>query len=742
MSPSAAPALPNDIANNSLLSDWIRIAADGVLEVYAGKVELGQGIHTTLLQIAADELDVLPAAIRLYAGNTATCPDQGLTSGSQSTEVGAMSLRLVCAEVRQCFVQAAAQRLRVLPHAIRIEDGLLFAHGDGVHVQYADLVADVDLASRVTGGVAPKLAAQRRVCGTSTPRPDLLRKLFGAAYIHDIDLPGMVHARMVRPPSYGARLQGIGASARLAVLALPGVQSLLIDGRYVGVCATREEQAIAAAVALSSSITWEEQESLPLAAADQHWLRTLAAERSLLNAAAPVPSHDSVPVPVPVPAPGPAARHIEVDYSRPFLAHASIGPSCGLATWKEGALTVWTHAQGSFTLRRELALLFDLSVEVVTVIHVDGAGCYGHNGADDAAIDAAMLARACGRPVRLLWSREDEFAWAPFGPAMSVRIAAALDAQGRIAAWHHQTWSQTHVQRPGTRPGLSCLAARHREQAAPPPPTQDFGLPAGGGQRNALPLYDLPEPKIEYHLVQSQTLRSSALRALGAYANVFAIESCMDELALLAGQDPLAFRLAHLSDPRAIEVLSAVARDSGWHQDKAPANRQDAMRGRGIGFARYKNSSAYCAVVVEIEVAERIILDKIWSVVDAGEVINPDGAANQVEGGILQAASWTLKECVQWDAMRVTTRSWENYPILGFDEAPNLLQVNFISRLELPPLGVGECAAGPTAAAIANALSDALGLRMRDLPLTPERLLQAVRATSGDDPVATGKCGG
>lgn len=720
--PLRPATLPADVANNPVLSRWIRVAADGTIELNAGKVELGQGIWTTQLQIAADELDVPLDAIRLCVGNTACCPDQGLTAGSLSTEVGGMALRLICAEVRQLFVQEAARRLRVEPQAVRIVDGRLFVTANGDSLGYRDLAPGVDLDCQASGTARPKPHDARRIAGASAKRPDLQRKLFGAGYIQDMELPGMLHGRVVRPPSYSARHVSFDEPARQGIQALPGVHTVLVNGRYVGVCAEREEQAIAAAAAIRRAARWEESESLPQEAPDQGWLRTLATEDSVVDelkdGVSGQAGHEG----------GHVVQRIEVDYSRPFLSHASIGPSCGLAQWEGDRLTVWTHTQGSFPLRRELAQLFGIDVEQITVIHADGAGCYGHNGADDAAVDAAMLAKAAGRPVRLQWMREDEFAWAPYGSAMSIRIAASLDAQGRIAQWRHQTWSYTHVQRPGILPGLYCLAGAHRDPPAPPPPLRDFPLPAGGGQRNAIPLYALPSRKIEYHLIKTPTLRSSALRALGGYANVFAIESCMDELAFLAGQDPLAFRLAHLADSRAIEVLKAVAQASGWHHEKTLACRKDSARGRGIGFARYKNSSAYCAVVIEIEVAERIILDRVWTVVDAGEVINPDGLVNQMEGGILQAASWTLKEAVHWDRTRVTTRSWEDYPILRFDEAPRELNVHIVPRPEFPPLGAGECAAGPTAAAIANALADAIGVRVRDLPLTPERLELAVQA--------------
>jgi nicotinate dehydrogenase subunit B len=714
--PVAAPVLPPDIASNPLLSRWVRVADDGCIEVYAGKVELGQGIGTTQLQIAADELDVKPSAIRLCVGDTALCPDQGLTVGSNSTQVGAMALRRVCAEVRQLFLEAAARRLSVAVSTVRVADGRFCAAAGAPSVGYLDLVADVDLNRPARGDVAPKPPAKRRVAGTSVQRPDLLRKLFGAGFIHDMEWPGMLHGRVVRPPFPVARLRAVSAAALQVVRALPGVHTLHIDGRYIAVAAEREDQAIAASAAMQEVLEWSDGngESLPALATDQSWLRTLPSDHSVVDAAGAGVDESSI------------AQRFEADYSRPFLAHASMGPSCALARWDGGHLTLCSHTQGSFALRRELARFFDIDPQQVTVTHADGAGCFGHNGADDAAIDAAILARAAGRPVRLQWSREDELAWSPFGSAMSVRIAADLDEKGRIVFWQHDGWSYSHLQRPGQVPELTCLAATLRELPAPSAMLRDAPLPAGGGQRNALPIYSLPSRRINYHLVKTPMLRTSALRSLGAYANVFAIESAMDEMAKLCGQDPLAFRLAHLDDARAAAVLQAAAAAADWRDAKAPARREGAVRGRGLALARYKNSGAYFAVVVEIEVGEQIFLDSAWAAVDAGEVVNPDGVVNQIEGGMLQAASWTLKEAVRWDRAGVTSRSWNDYPILSFDETPSVLEVQVIAHPDLPALGVGECAAGPTAAAIANALADALGVRARHLPLTPERLRDAI----------------
>lgn len=711
---AAASTQSEDLRANPRLSQWVRIGTDGVLDVGAGKVELGQGVWTMLLQVAADELGVTPSSIRLTVGDTARSPDQGLTAGSLSTEAGGMALRLACAEVRRRFTEAAARRLGVAEAEVQLAEGRFRVRG-GASFSYAELAADVDLEQPLRGDGVPRCPQERRWVGVSLPRPDLERKLFGAGFVHDMCLPGMLHGRVVHPPSAAARALHLDEAVRASVLAMAGMHTLHLDGRYLALAAEREEQAVAAATRLRLSVRWEFESSPPAAGPDQSWLRGLPCEDSV------VLEDEGADI-----AAG-AGRRFEADYSRPFLAHASIGTCCALARWEGGELTVWTHSQGSFPLRRELARLFDMTLERITVIHADGAGCYGHNGADDAAIDAAILSRAAGRPVRLLWSREDEFAASPAGSAMSVKVRAELDALGRVAQWEHDTWSQTHVQRP-MFPQLSCLASRLREPPAPPPPLRDFPLPAGGGQRNAVPIYRVGTRRIRYHLVKAPVLRSSALRALGAFANVFAIESAMDELAVLASRDPLAFRLDHLDDARAVAVLQRAADAAGWSQSPAPAQREGAARGRGLALARYKNTGAWCAVVAEVEVTDRIVMDRLWAAVDAGEVIHPDGLVNQIEGGMLQAASWALKESLPWGAEGIGARAWEDYPILGFDEVPRSIEVAVMDRPRDPPLGVGECAAGPTAAALANALYDAIGVRARNLPLTPQRLLELLDA--------------
>jgi CO/xanthine dehydrogenase Mo-binding subunit len=418
-------------------------------------------------------------------------------------------------------------------------------------------------------------------------------------------------------------------------------------------------------------------------------------------------------------------RQLEAEYSRPFIAHASLAPSAALAQWDGATLTVWSHAQGMYPLRAALAEVVGLPRSQIRCIHAENAGCYGHNGADDAACDAALIALALeGTPIRLVWSRHDEFRYEPYGSAMSLRLAAGLDAAGRVIEWRYDLWSCSHSTRPGGGATAGhLLAARERSNPLPLPPVTDGEQPTGGADRNSIPLYDFPNQRVVEHLVLEPPLRPSALRGLGAHANIFAIESFMDELALASGADPYEFRLTHLADPRARAVIETV-------RELAARTPKTAAAGRGVAFARYKNSSSYLAVVAEVEVDERtgsIRLRRAFAAVDVGQAINPDGIKNQIEGGIVQAASWTLKERVKFATDRIESVDWATYPILGFTEVPEI-EVVVIDRPELASAGAGEAAQGPTAAAIANAVADAVGARLRDLPLTPDRVLAALSA--------------
>ena len=703
------PKLPGSLANNRMLDAWLRINTDGSATIFTGKVELGQGILTALLQIAAEELDLPIARIAMISGDTAQTPDEGYTSGSLSIENGGTAIRLACAEARALLVDAAAKRLELPADALTVSEGVIAA-SDGRKLGYGELAAGLDLHREVTATAPLKPLPEQKIVSRSVPRRDIPAKVTGgAAYVQDIRLPGMVHGRVVRPPRYGARLDSVDDAAARAI---PGVAAVVRDGSFLGVVTEREEQAVKARDALIRSAKWSGGSELPDPARLHEQLMALPIQSSVVSEKQTSAS--------------PATQTLEATYTRPYMAHASIGPSCAVAEFKNGALTVWTHSQGVFPLKRDLGKALKLDADAVRCVHAEGSGCYGHNGADDVALDAALLARAVpGRPVRVQWMRDDEFAWEPYGSAMLARAKASLDTKGRIVDWVYEVWSNTHSTRPAA-PGAdnNLLASWYLAEPSQPGPPTNIPQPAGGGDRNAVPLYDFPNQRVVNHLITGMPLRVSALRTLGAYANVFAIESFMDELAAAAGQDPVAFRLAHLSDQRARGVIDTVARKSGWKAGE----KGDGTRGRGVAFAKYKNLATYVAVVASVEVDRktgRVRVPKAFAAADAGQNINPDGLANQIEGGMVQSTSWTLHEAVRFDRNSLTSRDWSSYPILTMPDVPDIF-VSLLDRNVEKSVGAGEASQGPMAAAIANAFANATGHRLRDLPFTPERVQAAL----------------
>jgi nicotinate dehydrogenase subunit B len=709
--------LPGSLDANRLLAAWLRVNPNGTVTVFTGKVEFGQGIASALAQVAADELDVGYQRINMVTADTSRTPDEGFTSGSQSIEQSGTAIRFACAEARQILLAAAAARLGIEAGDLTVVDGTITAAG-GKHTTYWEVTTDAMLRREATAKLKPKGAGEHRLIGQSLARRDIPSKFTGgAAYLQDLRLPGMVHARIGRPPVPRAELVSIDFAA---LKAMPGVIEVVRDGSFVAVVCEREEQAINARVALRELAVWSRPELPP----------TLA---DTFDRADPgLQTQDSVVYEKTAPSASGAVRQIEARYTRAFQLHASIGPSCAVAHSVDGKLTVWTHSQGVFALCGDIARALGVAPASVICVHMEGAGCYGHNGADDAAFDAALLARAIpGRPVRVQWMRDDEFMWEPFGSAMSVKMRADLSADGNIVDWRHELWSYPHSRRPGGREGVNLLAAWYLAHPLQPTFPADVPLPNGGSDRNAIPLYDFPNQKILKHYMPEAPVRTSSLRALGAYANVFAIESFMDETAAAAGADPVEFRMRQLRDERARTVIERVAGNSGWRPTAlgdGGRSTGNLLRGRGIGFARYKNHACYCAVIAEVEVdcssgIVRVI--RAWSAVDAGLAVNPDGIVNQIEGGLIQSASWTLKEAVKVDRSGVHTKSWLDYPILRFSEVP-AVEVEVIQRPTEDSLGVGEGAQGPTGAAIANAFAAATGRRLRDIPFTPERVKAAL----------------
>ncbi|SNT11255.1 CO or xanthine dehydrogenase, Mo-binding subunit [Noviherbaspirillum humi] len=678
---------------------WLRLNRDGSVVFYTGKVELGQGILTAFSQIVGDELDVAMTRLRIVSGDTAQGPNEGVTSGSQSVEVGGRALRTACAKARARLLQAASQKLGAPATALKVADGRISAP-DGKTVTYWQLLGE-DLETAAPAEAPAKPVAQYQLVGTSVPRRDIPGKVTGApAYLQDMRLPGMLFARVVRPASPGAKLLSFDEAG---VKALPGVVAVLRDGSYLAVAAKREEQAIKAMRALKASAKWEETDSLPPSGMD-----LVAAMISAMPVQTTVINEKKGETPA-------GAKTLEALYSRPYQAHASIGPSCSVARFSDGKMEVWSHTQGVFNLRTDLSKVLGLPLQNVIVRHRESAGCYGHNAADDAALDAALLARALpGTPIKLQLMREDEFGWEPFGSAMAMRLRGAVDGSGRIVDWQHEVWSQPHSMRPGDSDGINLLSSWYLAQPFKAASAKNVPPPSGGSDRNAVPLYKFPQQKVVNHLITSAPLRASSLRTLGAYGNVFALESFMDEMAALAGVDPVEFRLRHLEDPRARAVIQAVADKAQWSSQPA----RGSLQGRGIAFSQYKNQASYVAVIADVAVDRAsgdVRVSRLTAAVDAGLVVNPDGLRNQIEGGLIQSASWTLREAIGFDRRRVTTASWADYPALRFPDVP-AVDVVLIDRPDRPSLGVGEGAQGPAAAAIGNALANALGKRLRDLP--------------------------
>ena len=706
---SPRSGLPNSLLDNPLLGTWIGFEETGRVRLATGKVEIGQGVLTALAQIAAEELDVSPARLRIVSGETPTSPREGFTSGSNSIAVSGSSIRLVCAEVRALFLRYVADRLACPIGALTIDDGRFLRAGRHIGQDYWSIAGEIDLARSATGDAAPKPPSSYRIVGQSVPRLDLAAKLAGSAFIHDLAPENLLHARMLRRPWSGARLADFDEAAVRRAAGAP--IDIVRAGDLVAFTSDDEVAAMRAAQTARGLAAWAGGAKPSSDAGEPNWIRDQRTRDRIVEtgAAAGVAGN----------------RVVEASFSRPFLAYGSIGPSCALAEFKDGKLTVWTHSQGVFELRRWLAHALGIDPMHVTVLHRQGAGCYGHNSADDVAFDAAFVAmRMPNRTVRVQWTREDEFSAAPMGSAMVVGLRAVLDANARPADWTIEIWSPVHAQRPGMNGHANLLGAEALPDAPPPPAEiNDVADEAGGGAtRNAQALYDLPRHKLVHHLLPDVPVRTSSLRGLGAFANVFAIESFMDELAEIAGEDPVAYRLSLMSDPRGRRVIETAAEMADWFRATAGDGRA-----RGLGFARYKNRAAYAAVVAEVEVDEQVRLTRVWAAVDAGLVVNPDGAANQIEGGIIQAASWTLKEGVRFADGRVASDSWESYPILHFSEVPEI-DIRFIEARHQPALGLGEASLGPTAAAIGNAVTRALGRRIRALPLTRERIMATLLA--------------
>jgi len=710
------PVLPGNLHTNRQLSQWLDFSQPGRLRLFTGKVELGQGILTALSIIAADELDLSLNQVHIVSASTLEGPDEGMTSSSISVQDSGSAIRHACAEVRFLALQEAAKHHGVPAENVCIKQGR-FTDTQGRNLgDYWDRLKNISLHREYEGLAKPKPVAELKLHGHGKVRRiDLFEKIMGQPrFIHDLRLPDMQHGRVLRAPSVTAQLVNPDqpVPANVFDTGSGSTTHLIVDGRFIGVVAATEMEADAALSQLQEQVAWRESASLPDMYNLADFLRNAPHETTHTLQKGQILEADDDEVSL--------AR----EYFKPYIAHASIGLCCALAQWNGQTLQVWTHSQGIQNLRDDLTKALGLDKQSIVMRHVEGAGCYGHNGADDVAFDAALLAmHQPGHPVRVVWSRADELSQAPLGSAHLVSLRARLNEHGHISHWHHELWANGYSSRPGRSLIPTLLGASQCAQGQPIPLAINPPFAAGGGSdRNAIPGYSFDNTHVVNHRLTVMPIRTSAMRALGAFANVFAIESFMDELAHASGQDPLQFRKLHMQDPRSLAVLNAVVdRSTWWHLPKAEGV------GHGVAWARYKNTSAWCAVLARVQTGETLQVLQLDVAVDVGRVVDLDGVINQTEGGALQGMSWALKEVVQFDRTRITTQSWADYPILRFSEVPEL-KIHVLDQPEQPSLGAGESVQGPVAAALSNALFNALEVRVRHLPLSQDHILQALNA--------------
>ena len=688
---------------------FLAIHADGSVTLFSGRVDLGTGARAALRQMVGEELDVPMGRITLIEGDTALTPDQGGTGGSYGISRGGVQLRQAAATARQALLGLAARRLGRPAGDLEVADGVVRPKGGGPGVSYGELVGDRPFGLAVDPKAPLKDPRAYRLVGQRLPRPDVPAKVTGRhRYLHDLALPGMLHGRVLRPPALGATLRAVDEAS---IASVPGARVVRL-GSFLAVVAEREWDAVRASRLLKAE--WSPGVGLP----DHATLYDTMRAGQVVKDEALARKGD-----VSALAGGtPGVRVLQATYRWPIQTHGSIGPSCGVADVRPDRATIWTASQATHRFRATMARLLGLPPARVRAIYLDGAGSYGQNGADDAACDAALLSRAVGRPVRVQWTREDEHGWDPKGPPQLLDVRAALDERGEVAAWETRAWL------PVSTTGLPNIPLLGPEAAGIPQPA---GRSSGQIQQNLDPPYAWPNVHTRVHWLADTPLRTSPLRSPGKVANSFAVESFVDELAALGGADPVEFRLRRLSDPRGVEVLRRAAARMGWQPRPSPRPRDAGaavLTGRGIAYVHYKHDETYVAMGMEVEVERasgRIRATRVVCAQDCGLMVNPECVESQLEGNILQTLSRTLHEEVVFDRDRITSVDWARYPILTFPEVP-AIELDLIQRLDQRPLGVGEPASAAVPAALANAVFDATGVRLRTVPFRAERVKAAL----------------
>jgi nicotinate dehydrogenase subunit B len=687
---------------------FLSIAQNGNVTVYTGKVDLGTGIRTALRQMAAEELDVALQQVKLVEGDTALTPDQGPTWGSLSIQVGGVQIRQAAATARHAMLDMASKRLGAGPGDLEVKYGVVRVKSDITRsTSYSELIGDREFRLKLDKNAPLKSPADYSIVGRPVPRVDIPAKVTGEfTYMQDVRVPGMLHARVIRPPAMGAALESVDEGS---VKDVKGMKQVVRIGNFLAVVAESEWGAVKAAGKLKA--TWSAWEGLPEMDKLYQVVRStpVAKDEITINAGDAKSALAG------------AAKRLSATYEFAIHTHGSIGPSCAIADVRDAEVTIWSASQAPHWLRRELGGMLGIDPGKIRVFYVDGAGCYGRNGHEDAAADAALLSRAVGRPVRVQWSRADEHGWDPKGPPTVVDIHGGLDAGGTVVAWQSEFWIPKLTAITDGVPLIAATLAGLPQKAA---------LNPGNVFQNSAPSYTFPNAHAVCHRLETTPFRPSWIRTPGRMQNTYANESFMDELAAAAGADPIEFRLRHMNDQRGIAVLKAVAARAKWTPRPSPRKGTPSGAGRGVSYVKYENARTYVAAVAEVE-ADRarggIRVKRVVVAHDCGLVINPDGVKAQIEGNVIQTVSRTLKEELKFDRSRVTSVDWVTYPILTFPEVPEV-EIELIDRPNDPPWGAGEPAAAVIPSAISNAVFDAIGVRLRTVPFTPERVKAAARA--------------
>ena len=686
---------------------FLAIDRQGKVAVYSGKVDLGTGVRTAITQIVAEELDVPMGRISVIQGDTLLTPDQGPTYGSLSIQNGGVQIRQAAATARRALLRQAARHLNIAERDLMVVEGVIKPkHGTAV-VSYGDLIGGRTFTLALDKGAPLKDPASYTTVGRSRPRLDIPDKVTGRfTYMQDFRVDGMVHGRVVRPPAIGATLLSVDTDS---VSRVPGIIRVVRHRNFLAVVAQTEWGAISAAKQIKA--IWSDWQGLP--DEDKLWDYVRAtkiikddvtSDRGDVNAALAA-----------------ADKRLSATYDFAIHTHGSIGPSCAVASFEGGKLTCWSASQATHNLRQQLALMFGMPDADVRVIYIDGSGCYGRNGHEDAAADAALLAHEVGRPVRVQWMRADEHGWDPKGPPTLIDMEAALDTSGNVTAWYSRFFGPE-----GVAGKVKLVAADLADM-----PHETAMSPGGIINGTAVP-YTFPSVKTIAHRLVTTPLRPSWIRAPGRMQSAFANEAFFDEIAVATSTDPFELRLRHLADDsRAVEVLERLARFANWQKRSAgkPAGGGTAT-GRGMAFLKYENYRTYVGMVATVEVvrATGVITAKHFAVVqDCGQIINPDGVKNQIEGNVVQTVSRTLIEQVHFDRSRVTSIDWQTYPILTFPDVPQV-DIELIDRPNEKPWGAGEPSSAVVSAAISNAVFDAIGVRLRSVPFSPPKTLAAMKS--------------